>query len=328
MNHLTVQSVNPNKCLTLHSFAKESISEVVWERPEMLPNQIEIKTAFCGVCRSDIGSYMRWEKMPYASKENPNGIVGTFGHEGLGIVTKIGSEVESPVRVGDYVATWCDPAYSEYYYANDKEFVIVPKLDPIYILQPTACAINIAVKTAELATLMFDELPHILLIGSGFMSIVIKQYFDMYKVPITVVGSNNKQIWNSLNTTLVSMDSILESKDKFKCIIDLSSNAKNWDIIPKILDIEGLLCYAATPTTPVTTNFFEQCWNCYTITMPSPRNSDFLKMMELTAYCIRHGRINVDKLWTHGYDRWTQYHEAFEDGSKRLPNYIRGYLKY
>lgn len=314
----------------LHSFGPKEISEVDWVKPDITANEIEVQTILCGICRSDIGSYNRWELMPYTDDANPNGKIGGFGHEGLGIVTKVGENVVD-VKVGEYVSTWGDPAFSYFYNVNDGEYAIVPEASPKYILQPTACSINIAIKTLKACNrLTYESEPKILLLGSGFMSVIIGQYFKYRSVNFDIVGSSNPDEWGKLGVTMKSIKDI--AGNQYDAIIDLTSKAENWDMIPKmkLLKPEGILCYASTPYTPVTTNFFEQCWNCYTIIMPSPRNSDFDVMMKTTADLISRGHIDPSGLWTKGYDRSDidAVKQGFEDGTNRTPDYIRGYLVF
>lgn len=318
------------KTKLLHSFEAKQIGEYEWEKPEITADEIEIKTLLCGICRSDIGSYNRFELMPYTDEANPNGKLGGFGHEGLGIVTKIGANI-TDVKVGEMVSTWGDPAFAYYYNVKKGEYAIVPEASPKYILQPTACSINIAIKTLLATAKLNDNLePKILLLGSGFMSLVIGQYFLSQNIDFHIVGSANKNEWQKLGVTMKSITEIVGNQ--YDAIIDLTSKAENWDLIPKLnlLKPEGILCYASTPYTPVTTNFFEQCWNCYTIIMPSPRNTDFDEMMKLTANLIMGGVIDPTSYWTNAYDRHDleSVKLGFEEGTHRTPEYIRGFLVY
>lgn len=315
------------KTKTLHSFKADTIEEVEWDRPEMKDTQVEIKTLFCGVCRSDIGSYARWELMPYASEFNPDGVLGTFGHEAVGIVTAVGAYV-TKTKIGDYVATWSDPGYAETYYATEKELTVIPEPDPKFILQPVACALNILFKTINAKS---DPDYEVLLVGTGFMSIIIGQYCKSNFIDLTVVGNSNRKIWEDLGYELQSMESIIDSDKKYTSIIDLSSKAENFDLITKhIAGLEAVICYASTPTTPITTNFFENCWNCHTIIMPSPRNSDFDEVMEETRDAIINDEIDPSIIWSKEYDRHNidEVKQAFEDGKHRPPGYLRGYLKF
>ncbi len=316
----------------LHSYGNRDIKEYALDIPDMTDDQILIQTIYCGVCRSDIGAYMGWEHpMP----------LGQFGHEGLGKVVEVGKNIYG-VKVGDIVATWSDPAYSDYYCAKQNEFVVIPEASPKYILQPTACAINIATKTLhwmQLLNMYHDEpvtintfrhqFDDILLLGTGFMSIVIGQFFKYKNINVDVVGSSNKRHWEGV-AELKTLQEIIDSGKQYSAVIDLTSKGSNFPIITKLTRPEGLICYAATPYDPVTTNFFENCWNCHTIVMPSPRNSDFNEMMALTRDLIQKDIINPEPLWTNSYDRYNEIDTvlAFEDGASRTPDYVRGYLKY
>lgn len=309
---------------TLYSKTAFDISEIEYIRPEMSDNQIEIKTLFCGVCRSDIGSYARWEDMPPGSTpETP-----TFGHEGLGEVTRVGKNVTG-VNVGDFVSTWSDPAYGDYYYAKQNEFVVVPEASHKYILQPVACAINILHKTILYRQAMgFDNEP-ILLLGSGFMSIVIGQYCKANNINLLVYGNSNKDIWKDMGYYLYSIEELKKDFEPFKVIIDLTSKAEMYEVITKELSgLESLICYAATPSKPITTNFFDNCWNCHTFIMPSPRNSDFNNIMKWTEELITKKVLNTEILWSAGYDRnnMDEVKKAFEDGVNRPAGYLRGYI--
>lgn len=310
------------KTRLLHSFEKDSISEYIWDRPRMEDNQIEIKTIFCGICRSDIGAYKRWEEMPF------DGEIGHFGHEGLGRVTNIGKDVKVNVNIGDYVATWSDPAYADYYYAKENEFVIIPEPDPKYILQPIASAVNIAKKSLIQNSNNLNA-AKFLLLGSGFMSFIVARVLEKYEVKFTVCGSSHKNIWkDKFNIDLQKIDNQLENS--FDCVIDLTSKAENFIKIINICKNEGVICYASTPYTPVTTNFFETCWKCHTWIFPSPRNSDFNEIMAETRDMISEGYLDTDWMWSKFYDRndLSQVKQGFIDGSERKNDYIRGYIKF
>jgi threonine dehydrogenase-like Zn-dependent dehydrogenase len=303
----------------LHTTGKRDITELDYDLPKMQNNQIKIKTVMCGVCRSDVAAYAGWENpMP----------LGQQGHEGLGIVMEVGKEVNKKVSVGDYVSTWSDPAYGDFYYANEKEFVVVPSLDKKYILQPTACAINIVAKTIHYGKGIATPL---LIIGSGFMSLIIGQYLNHFKIPYIVAGSSHKEQWKKLNVNLTTVNELVEQERKFEWIIDLSSKAENFYLIAEKLGaLEALICYAATPFTKVETNFFESCWNCHTFIMPSPRNKDFPYKMEFTKDLIVSGIIDPSEFWTCEYKRsdYNSVKKAFEDGVNRPKDYLRGYIKW
>jgi D-arabinose 1-dehydrogenase-like Zn-dependent alcohol dehydrogenase len=301
----------------LHTTGKRDITDLDFDLPPLADDQIKVKTWACGVCRSDVAAYAGWEK-PMT--------LGQQGHEGLGTVVEIGKKV-TEVKVGDYVATWSDPAYGDSYYASIGQFVQVPELSKEYILQPTACAINIAVKMKNAMT---DNSP-LVLFGSGFMSLIIGQFFNYHSIPVIVIGNSHKAEWDKINIPIWGISTVLNAKDKYKYIIDLTSKAETFHIISKHLgDVEAVICYASTPFEPVTTNFFESCWNCHTLIMPSPRNKDFNNMMKLARDFIADKKISVGNYWTKSYDRNDHLSvvQAFEDGVNRPTGYLRGYIQW
>lgn len=301
------------KTIILHSNGKNDIQELIWEKPDITDNQIEVMTVYSGICRSDIGVYGGFEKpMP----------VGMFGHEGLGVVNKIGKNI-TDVKVGDFVATISDPSYGYSYNATYGQYVKVPELTPKYIVQPTACAMNIINKTLAYS---YGRLSGpILLLGTGFMSIIIAQYCLQKGIELVVCGNSNKEIWAEMGILLRDINQL---SGKYGAVIDLSSKASNFYLLPKLADVEATICYAATPFTPVTTNFFENCWNCHTFIMPSPRSLDFHQVMKKTVSLIEEGIISPEQLWSQEYSRSYGYKDAFEDGLKRIPGYVRGFFTF
>src|SRR5438477_12512810 len=75
--------------------------------PEPAPGQVRVRLEGCGVCGSNLPP---WEGRPWF---NYPLAPGELGHEGWGVVDKIGSEV-SEISVGDRVALLSYRAYAEY----------------------------------------------------------------------------------------------------------------------------------------------------------------------------------------------------------------------
>ena len=288
--------------LTYHSFIKNDPAD----------DEIEIKTEFCGICRSDIAVYAGWESpLPF----------GHFGHEGAGTVTKVGKCISS-VQEGDFVATISDPAYGTFYNAKESEFVKIPELSSKYIIQPVACAINILNETLFHARGREDA---ICMFGTGFMSLIIGQYCKKNNIELIVVGSANQEMWSEIGYDLKTRDDV--KKEKFSVIMDLSSKAATFDLMCDIIEIEGLMVMASTPFTPVTTNFFKNSWNCSNFIFPSPRNTRFRDMMSTTVGLMEDNIIQPENLWTRGY-KIDNAKQGFDDGTHRDKSYIRGFIDF
>ena len=69
-------------------------------------------------------------------------------------------------------------------------------------------------------------------------------------------------------------------------------------------------------------------WKACTTMRPSPRVAGFIDDMETAREIIENGQLTVDKFWTKGYNRNTEWQSAFADGVNRPAGYSRGYIKW
>jgi hypothetical protein len=61
---------------------------------------------------------------------------------------------------------------------------------------------------------------------------------------------------------------------------------------------------------------------------PSPRYFGFYRSMRKARDMVKLGFLDVDKFWTKGYNRDTEWQQAFADGNNRPQGYSRGYIKW
>ena len=268
------------------------------------PTDIRVRAVMTGVCRSDI-DMMQGEFGPLP--------LDMQGHEGLGQVVDVGAEV-TDVKVGDYVATRGEPAYADYYNVRQREYVLVPEADPRYIIEPVACGINIVEQPRD--EIRKRQGGRLLILGSGFLAWVA--YHDIlwnkFDFEIDVVGSANKNLWGDLLKS--------EYSGKYDVVIDLSGRD---DVMTKdILNVGALVVFGSQK--PTNTDFRYLLWNACTMVFPSPRNDEFYYWMKKAVYKIKTGELKVDKFWTSGYNRRTEWQQAFDDGVNRPQFYSRGYI--
>ena len=72
----------------------------------------------------------------------------------------------------------------------------------------------------------------------------------------------------------------------------------------------------------------QQLWKAVTTYKPSPRTPKFINAMYQARWMIENGKLEVDSFWTKGYNRTTEWKQAFEDGVNRPEGYSRGYIKW
>jgi D-arabinose 1-dehydrogenase-like Zn-dependent alcohol dehydrogenase len=285
--------------------------EVEYDKPEPTSYEIEVKAVMTGVCRSDIDMMLGdFGPLPLHMQ----------GHEGIGRVTKVGSNVVT-TRVGDYVATRGEPAYADYYNVRMDEYVEIPEADPKYILEPVACGINLI---EQAKTYLQDRQGthtnnRMLIIGSGFLAWVAYHTMRLngYIFHVDVLGSNNQELWGDklLLGTSESYDVVVDLTGKYELgtEISLNDNAVIIDGVGKSVSKHEAQA---------------QLWKAVTTVKPSPRNPKFIDCMHIAKYWIENGYLEVDSFWTRCYNRTTEWQQAFADGKDRPNGYSRGYIKW
>lgn len=283
--------------------------EILWMKPSIGRTEIEVKAVLTGVCRSDI-DMMNGEFGPLP--------INMHGHEGVGIVTKVGKYI-TDVNVGDYVATRGEPAYADYYNVRNEEYVKIPELSPKYILEPVACGINVVKQNREGIRLRCGPGKRCLILGSGFLAWVAYKtlmHCQIFFEDITVIGKSNKEMWGDVLST--------ELKGQYDLIIDLTSRTDYLD--GEHVANEALIIMGTDKQ--INQSFGPLLWKAVTISFPSPRTKKFHFSMLVAEQMITSGVLCVDQFWSKCYNRETEWQQAFADANNRLPGYGRGYIKW
>jgi D-arabinose 1-dehydrogenase-like Zn-dependent alcohol dehydrogenase len=281
--------------------------EVEYNKPDIGPNDIEVRAIMTGVCRSDIDMMMGdFGPLPLHMQ----------GHEGLGQVTKIGSDVTG-IAKGDFVATRGEPAYADFYNVREHEYVWVPEAHPRYIIEPVACGINVVDQAWQQIRERADG--KILIIGSGFLAWVAFHRLTMQRqnVSIDVLGHSNKALWSNklLSSTIEHYDVVIDLSGNYELgtQINLNNNALIIDGVGKAVTREESQ---------------QQLWKACTTVRPSPRTKGFHQCMKDAVWMIENGYLEVDSFWTRSYNRNIEWQQAFADGVNRPSGYSRGYIKW
>jgi D-arabinose 1-dehydrogenase-like Zn-dependent alcohol dehydrogenase len=294
----------------LHANGRGDFQEGTYDRPATGSTDIAVRSVMTGVCRSDI------DMMTGAFPCLP---LHMQGHEGLGTVVHIGEQVMD-VKVGDIVATRGEPAYADFYNVKKNEYVKVPEVHPRFILEPVACGINIVRQARPLIDAKGGTGKRLLLLGSGFLAWVAYHYLRRAgldsRYEITVCGGSNRQIWGK--------ELAPHYYGTFDVVIDLSDKTDVFD--RPILNNEALIIFGSQKT--ITTDFSNLLWKACTMVFPSPRTDQFYDCLLVAKTMIVGGQLNVDPFWTQGYDRDTEWRQAFEDGVNRPRGYSRGYITW
>lgn len=302
------------KVRLLHTQGQGKFEETTWDLPELEEDQIRVQAVMTGVCRSDIDMMQgNFGPLPLHMQ----------GHEGLGQIVAVGSQV-SEYKIGDYVATRGEPAYADFYNCNPGTYVWVPQAAPRYILEPVACGINLIFQ--NLAALrkikQTRSNARLAILGSGFLAWVAYHTLRNFKLSFEteVIGRSNSEHWGP-HCQLKQ-----ELSGKYDVIVDLSGNVEYFN--QPVFAEAALVIVGSEKSPAVTTSFSNLLWNSCSISFPSPRNPEFILCMQIARDHVQQGLLDVDMFWTKLYNRDSQWHDAFADGSTRPQGYGRGYIKW
>ena len=293
----------------LHTAGDGKFVESSWSKPNCNDNEITVRAVMTGVCRSDI-DMMVGEFGPLP--------IHMSGHEGLGQVIEVGKNI-TDVRVGDFVATRGEPAYADMYNVRSSEYVPVPEAHPRYIIEPVACGINVVDQAINDIKSRQGVDSNLLIIGSGFLAwVAFYRLISLnLKFTIDVLGTSHQELWgdNFLLHTTSSYDVVIDLSGKYELgtEINLTNNALIIDGVGKSVSKSEAQ---------------SQLWKACTTVRPSPRTQGFHQCMKDAVWMIENKHIDVDSFWTKGYNRNTEWQQAFADGINRPKGYSRGYIKW
>ena len=274
---------------------------------------IHVRAVMTGVCRSDI-AMMNGDFGPLP--------IPMQGHEGLAQVMNVGSDV-SGVQPGDYVATRGEPAYADEYHVKPEQWVVVPEADPKWILEPVACGVNCVLQARHAIALQSTttSLPKACIIGSGFLAKIVLQTFRILHpdISVDVIGSSNQE-WFGDN----GAPPLTDFDGTYDIVVDLKEDDRvfNTDCINE----NAVIIMATEKPAGIDTTLANMLWKAVTMIFPSPRAPTFYEAMVLSKTWIADGSLTVDNFWDRGYNRDTEWQQAFEDANKRIGNYGRGYI--
>jgi len=264
------------KCNLIKVNSDKTISHIEWDKPEHTEDQIVVKSIYTGICSSDVAMFNGDMNML------PDNM---HGHEGLGEVMSVGKNV-STAKVGDIVATRGEPAFADYYNVRDGEFVVVPAAMPKYILEPVACAVNIADIIGKLGN------RSLLMIGTGFLARVIYEVLEYNNKSrlrnVTVTGKAYSDWWDDKGARREH-----NLSDQYDVVVDLSSHIKYFTA--DILNNNGHYLMCAEKHGDV--DFAPFLWKSIRTDFPSPRTKTFYNSMVKANLLVQKNIINVDDMW-------------------------------
>ena len=127
--------------------------------PEPSYGKVMVKSTACGVCC--------WDSWLYRGVNAPGPMPYIIGHEGVGVVYKVGDGVQG-LKVGDKVfcASGCNEMMCEYFTVAEDCLVKLPDDTTDWakaVIEPNCCVVNLLQKSGIAAG------DHVVLVGAGYM---------------------------------------------------------------------------------------------------------------------------------------------------------------
>jgi threonine dehydrogenase-like Zn-dependent dehydrogenase len=299
--------------------------------PEPEYNEVQIRIKACGVCA--------WDSYLYQGQSSFRPLPYTFGHEGVGIITKVGAGVRD-FAAGDKVFTASAVNDMMMQYCNQPIDCIVkiPEEATDYhrwVAEPTVCVVNLLYKTGICPG------DRVALIGAGYMGLLALQGLQAEPWGELVVFEPredqrklaaeypNSGIYNPLSPEGEAKIKEIEARGGFEVVIEFSASDSGYDAATRMIKkVAGKLVLGAWYRHAK--SFDATLWHLSGLTVlnlaPSA-NAHFRELIPATAALIRRGVYNPGKYVTHTAD----YHDAaqiFIKSIDKSDGYIKGLITF
>lgn len=286
------------------------------------PDEVQVRCLANGICMGEVSLFVGWE---------PSQLPRKLGHEGIGIVVKVGRDVKG-INEGDYVVCWTWDTYQNIKASQVRKFSAVPEDPAIYLAEPVACVIN--------ALYAYDITPgdRVLLIGAGFMGLLNLQALGRYplaELAVAEVRQRNIELAAQFGATSVfnvsAGDDVLEDlkRTPFDLVIEAAGAAETIQSAAEFVRPGGRLAIFAWHHHPRMVDLGIWHLRGLKVLNTSPmmgidRNVDNMaRAVKLLERCY----FNMRMLITHRH-HVTQVQEALELAAERPEGYIKGVIMF
>ena len=298
------------------------------------PNEVLVKTMACGVCC--------WDSWLYRGVNAPGPYPYVIGHEGAGIVEKVGSEVDN-LKPGDKVfAAYGGNDMMSEYFINRKDGVV--KLsDEVkdwasVIYEPACCVINVV------NSLDIQLGDHVVLVGAGYMGLqtlqVLTKGSQAGRITVFELRDDRRRMAEAMNPTEVADPESEEGKklieDIIKAggadvVIDFGATTSGFELADSLTKQAGKLGIATFHRGDVTFNGTKWHLGGLKVYNLSPfSNAHYPELLPKAYEMIRKRVLAPEEYVTH-----TAYYkdlEAMENLFKRAcdkeDNYMKGVVLF
>lgn len=318
------------KGVFVEDYMKLSIHE--YEVPELHENQVLIKTMATGLCC--------WDSWLYRGVNAPGPYPYIMGHEGSGIVEKVGKLV-TKFKPGDRVSSISGGVMGEYDVLN--ETALIKLTDDVknwenVIYEPTACVVNL------LNSSHIEMGDHVVLVGAGYMGTLclegLTRASQAGRITVFEIREDRRKMAEAYGADEVLDPESEEGKRVIKEIqdkggadvcIDFGASLSGFHLADSMTRQAGKLIIGTFHRTDVT--FTGTKWHLgglYVYNLPPQSNLHFQDQTPKVEALIKKGVFEPGKLMTH-----TAYFEdldamtnMFERSIDKGDNYMKGAILF
>lgn len=290
--------------------------------PEPNPDQIQVKCIANGICMAETS---------YFTGAEPGKFPCLVGHEGIGVVTKIGKNVRN-FKEGDFVV--CGNWTSIQNLNADRAHKFTRTLgDPaFYITEPVSCIVT--------SLYEYDITPgdRVLLLGAGFMGLLNVQglsHYPLAELVVTDIKAHNLKLAMEFGATDVIQAGTPEGDARLEEL-----KARPFDLVVEAAGVESTIQAAGPLTRPggrlaifswhhAPRSINVGIWHIRGLKVPNVGPSIGIDhktdSMARAVSLLERGTFDLRKLVTHRHPV-AQAQEAMELSAKRPEGYVKGVL--
>ncbi len=297
--------------------------------PSIGPDELLVKTEYCGICTGDIEVWRG--KLP--GVEFPK----HMGHEPSGIVVDVGKDVAG-FKAGDRVSVWSEgKAYAEYFATKASYAVRLKPSTPLEqaIGEPIACSTN-GVRKAD--PQLNDS---VAIVGCGFMGLIMLQVFRARGAGMIIAIDTRKSIRDlalSLGATHAlnpkETDVVKEVKDLtggrgVDIGVEAAGIQQTLDLAANVTRMEGKLeVFGFHVGEPRSVPWGYWNWMAFEIINGHVRSASvYVEGMRLGLGMLESGRLNMRPLITHRF-ALEEINRAFELAAAKHEGYVKGVVAF
>ncbi|HAR42827.1 MAG TPA: L-iditol 2-dehydrogenase [Bdellovibrionales bacterium] len=296
--------------------------------PEPGPGEVRLKLEGCGVCGSNLASWvgMPWTQYPLAP--------GALGHEGWGRVDAIGSGVTG-IKKGDRVSALSDHAFAEYDITRADRVVPLPLDMKDFPGEAVGCAMNIFRRSK------ISKGQTVAIVGIGFLGAVLTRLAEREGARVIAISrrSFSLEVARKMGAAeVIPMDDhykiinrVKELTDGLFCDRVIEAIGQQWplDLSAELTRERGRLMIAGYHQDgPRQINM--QLWNWRGLDVVNAHERDpevYIQGIRDALQAIQTGRIDPTLLYTHRYPL-EHLDEALNANLERPEGFLKALVTY